>query len=189
MKTTMKFLFGTLLVGTLFFSSCTKNSDAILDTAINSNKEIQDDEVTEQNFELWMQQQMAKVEGELTVEQASLEEINAEMIANGLEPFTEEEVIEAQSRAIWDCGSWVFLGDWNNSGTLTTFDLVLAQQYLCNNAAGGCGGTIDTSTFPFNDPKAFGYLSFLEDGTDILLLNRDDIDAGRGRILGIIACL
>lgn len=189
MKLTMKFLFGALLVSTLFFTSCTKDTENVLAPTTN----IADEEVTAENFELWLDQQVAQVEGELTVEHASLAEINAEMIANGLEPFTEAEVAAAQAKAqdrlTWPCSTWVFLGDWNDSGTLTTFDLVQAIRYLCDNT-GDCMGSVDTSSFPFDKPKAFGYLSYLEtnDQAGLFTLNPDDVEAGRGQILGIIAC-
>ncbi|MEM1319560.1 MAG: hypothetical protein AAGG75_04850 [Bacteroidota bacterium] len=173
----MKFFLGACVLFAMMFAACNKEDNDVKSVV-----------TADDNFELWLEQQVANTDKELTVEHATLEEINEEMVANGLEPFDQADVERAvQARSTWDCGSWIFLGDWNDDGNLSTLDLIKAQQYLCSSSA-GCAGSVDTSTFPFNNERFFGYLTFLEDGTDILLLNRDDIDAGRDFILGLIVC-
>ncbi|MEO1517329.1 MAG: hypothetical protein AAFV95_20045 [Bacteroidota bacterium] len=176
MKSTIKFLFATLLASSFLFTACNKETEVAPKVT----------EITEDNF-LEVMRQSVDQSQELTVEYATLEEINAEMVANGLEPFTQEDAERAaQLRTTYPCSDWITSGDWNNSNTLSTFDLVLATQYLCNSSA-GCSGTVSTNGLS-GAPLNFGFLSFLKDGTELFALNANDTEAGRDFILGRIIC-
>ncbi|MEM9918278.1 MAG: hypothetical protein AAF990_09300 [Bacteroidota bacterium] len=178
MKSVMKFFVGALAVFTLVFTSCTKESTEVQDAP---------KALTEQNIRALIQQHMDPNVA-YTVEHATLEEINKAMIENGLEPFTPEDVERsAQLRnGVWDCATWAFLGDWNDSGTFTTLDLIQAQRYICDQV--GCSGTVNTTGFPLDDERFFGYMSFLLNQTATLELNEDDVDIARQFVLGAIVC-
>ncbi len=185
MKLTMKTLVGTLLIAALFFSACTKNSEELLAPASDS-KTIADEVPTEQNFEQWLAQ-LEPSEKTISVSHASLEEVNAAMLANGLNPFTAVEVATvAGYRMNAPCSYFDTFGDWNGDSQINILDAVGAQQFLCNSV--GCTGDFDTTNEPFNNVKTFGYLSYLVDGTGLLTLNRQDIQRLVEYILGEPVC-
>jgi len=126
---------------------------------------------------------------EVTVEYTTLDELNRMMVEHGLNPFTEEEVIQARM-TVYSCDSWRALGDWNRNGVFSAQDLVLAQQYLCANGPFGCYSTMSTSGHPTN-VKLFGYLTYLSPvyGNGRTNLNPNDISSGRDFILGLIDCI
>jgi len=182
----------TLKVKSIFFSLLAVIAVAIFLTSCEQDS-IVVDEIDGFLVESSIDEELAEwtemaEEKNVVVEHATLEEINLVMVEYGLEPFSQEDLEEAvQLRMTWSCQTWNFLGDWNNSGHLSTLDLALAQQYLCNTV--GCNGTVNTSSnnFPTTVLK-FRWMSYLGYGFGQSLLNRDDIDIARMRILGIIAC-
>ncbi len=169
---------------TLIFSSCNKD-ERVLSSAVPKPNET-----PEQYLERRMND--FKASGKtVTVEHATLEEINNLMRAEGLPEISRKEVQQSvQKRTVWPCYVWINHGDWNNSGTFTAFDLVQARKYICNYpGSGGCNGSVNVwqGTHP---PAAgdFAFLSWLANGTDDLLLNLDDVNFGTSFILGLIPC-
>jgi len=182
---TLQSLFGTLLVFTLLFSACTKNEELV-----PTEKTTEKTELTPDNIEQWVAENSDEAAKEVQVEYITLQELNAELVANGLEPVSQKNVEEAKAnyRTLWQCWVWLYLADWNNSGTISVSDIVLAQQFLCTNV--GCDGSYNTNNGPNNsEEQFFGYLSYLADGTGVSVLDRDgDIQAAVDYILGLIIC-
>ena len=187
MKNSLKLLFSSMVLITLMLSSCRKDTTEM----VNVPEKVSTENIvaaleTEADIVEWIN----NFEPTATpkVEHASLEEINALMLENGLSPFSERDVEEAKafvSRTTWSCSLWTTLGDWNDSGTVTAYDMVLARKYLCSTV--GCGGELDTFGHPLN-VRFFGFLSFLEDGSESGVLNNNDAMAAAYFILGITAC-
>ena len=182
MKKSISYL--SLICMVLFvFSSCQMMEETpITEPDITSN----DYKVTEENVDEWLEK-MGKLNQDIKVETATLEEINAVMVASGFEPYTVEDVKNAQqSRAIWSCNTWRSQGDWNSNGVLSVTDLVLARNYLCSIA--GCNGNLITRTGVYYKARNFGRLSYLRSGIGLNVLNNQDINDGRDFILGLITC-
>ena len=172
------FLVCLLAVG-VFFTACQKEEATSSEetSALNA-------------YELKMQQ-LANGEIQLPeIETATLEELNAELTKYGLPTYTEEEVSrpKASSRAtIAECNQAQMFGDFNDSGTLSTFDIVLGLREILN-----CGGTDEsiqvlsselncvTAIYQDNVAEA-AFISFPAAPFDF---DRDDLDIMRDAILG-----
>ncbi|MEM9920970.1 MAG: hypothetical protein AAF990_22915 [Bacteroidota bacterium] len=179
MKSSMKFLMGSLILFSTLFAACSKESVNVQEAST---------EITEESL-YDLTAQLSNTEREYTIEHATLDEVNKAMIENGLEPFSETDVEQAratQQRVLVDCNTWIGFGDWNQDGRLNISDIVLAQQYICREV--GCSNTVDTSTLPFDAPRFFGYISFLFDSNGTLELNATDINIASDFILGTIPC-
>lgn len=180
----MKKIFLLFLAAT-FIASCT------------SDKFTENEVFETQNEEALIAKKLkeAEVKGKnVTVEHATLEEINATMRQYGLKEFSKEEVEASkqrlQTRTTYACSTWNYLGDWDGDGTLNTLDLVKAEIFLC--AVAGCTGNINlftcTSDCPPLNGDNFSYLSYLGNGTEGYILNYIDCDYGRDWILAAIVC-
>lgn len=126
---------------------------------------------------------------EFSIEYVTLSEYNSIMSQYGLKEVTEEEVSKSvKNRSVLPCATWVNHGDWNQSNSFSTLDIVYAQQWLCANP--GCSGYEDTSNCSYCPGVSidFSQLSnFVGNGTDFIL-NSDDLETARDFILGRIAC-
>ena len=184
------------------FSACTK------DEAISKNESKVQFKSTVfrgdyETMEEYLKARNAEIEEAgvtYTVQHATLDEVNAVMIEHGLEPFTQEDITRANKRGggcgPYTCNTWINHGDWSGDFTLSTLDLVQAQNYVCT-WVGTCpyyGGSIpDIITEYFNgnvigEAVNFAQLSFFwcEGGDDVL--DYDDVLAGRDYILLKITC-
>lgn len=160
-----------------------------------------------ESIEVWQEAKSRALEEagiEITVEHATLEELNKVMVENGLEPFTQSDIDRASSRSKLTCGpypcsTWNQNGDWNDDLVLSTLDMVKATQYVCNYGVpcAYLGGYVDTYYQIDQDPDNEEHWEALEfstlshwncvDGLDYII-NQDDLDAGRDFILLKITC-
>jgi len=166
----------------VFMTSCERES--IVEEDLDGWRTSPLDNIDDELAELMAEEQ------EVAVEYATLEEINRAMEEHGLEPFSQEDLEGAiQLRMVWPCSFFNILGDWDRSGSLTTFDLVLAQQYLCNFPFVGCSGNLHITSNNFPDSvMKFRLMSYLAYGIGSGLLGQNDIIAARQYILGMIVC-
>ncbi|MCB0668707.1 MAG: hypothetical protein KDC80_22940, partial [Saprospiraceae bacterium] len=121
-----------LILG-MFMASCDKESTAVhkddIAKASYENTVFRSDY---SSMEEYLEHRNAEIEKsgiDFRVEPTTVEELNAIMIENGLEPFTEEEVTRAHKRGggcgPYPCSTWVNHGDWaTQDGVLSTYDLV-----------------------------------------------------------------
>ncbi len=206
MKTLRNVIYASLVVLICgFVVSCDKDADAVtVDSQFRFKSTVHRSDF--ETMEEYLEHRNAEIEKAgvtYTVEHATLDEINAVMIENGLEPFTEEDVTRAHKRGggcgPYPCSTWINHGDWaTQDGVLSTYDLVKASKYVCNNADNGLcpayGGYIDNITYKYinglvsGDALDFAQLSYFwcEGGSDIL--DNDDMLAARDFILLKITC-
>lgn len=134
--------------------------------------------------------EIAQSKKEVTIEHATLEEINKVMRENGMKEFTKKDVERSvQMRTTYPCATWVTLGDWSGNSVLAAGDLVLAIAYICDKTY--CGGNVDMFNCSGNCPSQaydFAYMSGLAYGDEWDDLNPNDVEAAGDRILGLIAC-
>jgi hypothetical protein len=126
----------------------------------------------------------------ITVQHATLEEINEAMIAQGLEPFSREDIKPSNTRTDPDCDLVEFYGNWNGDSYLSTLDITLATSYITNwDSPPSSGGAVDPTnccSHPFSAVK-FGFLSTtVNPGFEGFRLDQDDIDVVRDYVLGLI---
>lgn len=186
-----KIVFCVTLMCTLIFSSCNKD-ERVLSSAVPKPNET-----PEQYLERRMND--FKASGKtVTVEHATLEEINDVMKLHGLPQFSDKDVIESRKHVTnlrnscqWPCNTWNNFADWNNSGFVSTIDLTLAMTHIYN-----CSGSYTGScTLNFNDPDEawdFSVLKYLEtcnlSDWDYILDYANDVESARKLLLGIITC-
>ncbi|MCB0686331.1 MAG: hypothetical protein KDC53_07395 [Saprospiraceae bacterium] len=194
-----------LILG-MFMASCDKESTAVhkddIAKASYENTVFRSDY---SSMEEYLEHRNAEIEKsgiDFRVEPTTVEELNAIMIENGLEPFTEEEVTRAHKRGggcgPYPCSTWVNHGDWaTQDGVLSTYDLVKANKYVCDYYPYTCpadGGYIDNIVYKYingqvsGDALDFAQLSYFwcEGGDDVL--DNDDMLAARAYILGQVIC-
>jgi hypothetical protein len=172
---------GQILICTfLSFSYFSCNKDTISD--LNSKNESPEDRI-----ERRVNEKLSK-SLPLTTETLNLEQINEFLRSHGLRELTQKELkSEISSRTTYPCTTWVAHGDWNGNYVFSAQDLYLANVFLCSQP-GGCNGNYIISNSSPGSAIDFAYLSYFANGTEELILNQNDIDAGKKRILGIIPC-
>jgi len=188
MKFNSNFLILAFALFVLIFSACTKTqTEEVVAEPTLTKEALLEMEVTEENFEWWAEA-YSEVAPKVEVEYATLEEINAAMQENGLEPFTEKDVEEAQSRcsSVYSCQVWFQFGNFNGDEFLNTTDIINAIQFLCSSSA-TCSGSLYSCNQPV-EARQFGYLSYLNCLGGFCILNSDDMTTMRDFILNKIAC-
>lgn len=178
----LKAIFAMTITVILVMTSCSKEN-----AIIESQKEGNSIEFTDEYRENRLNE-LANSDNNVTVEHATLDEINEVMIELGLDTYTQsdiEQIVESRM-TIYNCEVWNRLGDWSGDGVLNTDDLFEAYYYLCET---DCGGTLDmfVGTHP-TEAYDFSWMTGLENGTEWWDLNWNDIDAVVGRILNNIPC-
>jgi len=125
---------------------------------------------------------------EVTIEYATLDEINAIMIEHNLEPFTQADIEQAKVlKTIYPCSTWVSFGDINGDGKVSGIDVAAVGTWLCNHL--GCNRDHDLFTYPVPPPyDDFAFMTGLANNADWFILNQDDRLAATSFILGLITC-
>jgi hypothetical protein len=158
-------------------------------------------ELTEEEF---IKQKTAKWEAKgkkIYIEQLTLEELNKVMRDHNLPEFSQNDLIEAKQSletrsCSYSCATWVALGDNDGSGTLGVGDVIDLRDELCR--LGGEEPSCETGTSNLNSCSGSNCplsqfvdnsaLSYLSNGTELFILDIDDLTAMQERIIGIICC-
>ncbi|HMP31249.1 MAG TPA: hypothetical protein PKD85_16710 [Saprospiraceae bacterium] len=184
-------VFGIFILIVAGFYSCSK--DQTID--VNPLK------LTEEEF---IKQKTAQWEAkgkEIFIEQLSLEELNKIMRDHHLPEFSQNDLKEAKQTletrsCSYSCATWVALGDNDGSGTLGVGDVIDLRNELCR--LGGVEPSCEAGTSNLNSCSGSNCplsqfvdnaaLSYLSNGTELFILDIDDLTAMQERILGIICC-
>lgn len=168
----------------LFLVGCSENS-------LELNQDDLSKEQKNQMAKARFQEKIAEFEKnpqKLTIEYATLEEINEVLLSYGLEPYSREDVERAKYlKSTWPCSTWINFGDISGNGVLSVLDVAMANNWRCANS--GCSYNYDLFTDYVPSPyDNFAYMTGLGSDTDWYILNADDSDTATDFILGYIAC-
>lgn len=168
---------------TLFAIACNKEDNATTkEVELNYKAQMMD-------YQTYLELKKKEVKREVYVEHASIEEVNQIFIEAGLNPLPQRHARSACSRVI-DCYIWPQWGDWSGNDTISTLDLVLALDYICNYNTYDCDKSIYiySGSHPYAAYDFAGMTNLCESAWELDYLNENDVWVGQQFVLLNVDC-